>query len=498
MELDLHQREAVEHGGNSLVIAGPGSGKTLTLVERVRFLLEGGVPPERICLLTFTVKAASELKERLKRRGLSGPKVKTFHSMAYELLSEEEEVRLVDETEARELASWIKKKLSLRKSPELVLEHVRSKEGPERDLYLKVLKEKGAYDYFRIMLEVPQRVQRDFSGYHILVDECQDLSPDIRDFLSVFRGATFFLVGDPSQAIYGFRGANGVPLREFVETLPDLKVFYLRRSYRVSSRILKLAEGLRSGPFLVPLEATKDGGSVKGLSFSGEREEAVGIAKLVSEILGGTGLERAGQGLPPEEVMVLSRLRKLLEPLRETMAREGIPVEEPEEEARRKAEEVKRLGALLKTKSISFSEALAKLREVVPFLGDEDAEDETQLLLLLQLLGTGDLLEVRSKGVRLLTVHGAKGLEAEAVVLCGAQEGVLPLTVMDDCDLEEEKRILYVAVTRAKSAFYFTFSRKRILFGRRLSGRPTRWLEGLSVESSGRRARKPKQVGLFF
>ena len=507
LSLDEDQKAAAEARGSTLVVAGPGAGKTRVLLARVLHLLERGIPPERIFLLTFTVRARAELKQRLS--ALEVPiRAETFHAWAYDLLSEAlgRPPRLLSEEEAREIAQRLARAQGLRLSSRKVLEGLRAGrpelESLRRD-YLSYLSRNDLYDYLRLLLETPRHLQgRDFRGYVLLIDEYQDLSPEILSFLKIFSGAEFFLVGDPAQAIYGFRGARPESVHSFLKGfLPHLRIHHLRRSYRVPQTLLELAEGLREDPFGagVRLTAVRPGGEARLLSFPTERAEAIGVAKEVTALLGGAFMESArGGGLPPGEVLVLARLRALLGPLKETLLREGLPVNEPELEAEEACQRLAEIAQGILSRSRGVEEALSEIEEILPgaraLLSGLPTEALAARLLL---LSSRDLLSPSREGLNLLTIHGAKGLEAEAVVLSGAEEGLLPLTVLPEADPAEEKRLLYVALTRAKRVFLATFSRKRTLFGKRLPGKPCPWLSALAREKKTLPSRRPRQVGLF-
>ena len=504
--LDEFQKRAAETPGPAMVIAGPGAGKTRLLLARVLHLLQKGVPPERIFLLTFTVKTCRELRERLSALGISGPRVETFHSLAYDLLYEAADAppRLLSEEEATDLIQRLARKLKISGSPRKLLEAVRSGHpaySSLRKAYLDYLSASDLYDYLRLLLAVPEKRPPFPPGYQVLIDECQDLSPEIFRFLSLFPAEGLFLVGDPAQAIYGFRGADPRALKTFLEGLPGLSIHTLALSYRVPERILATAESLREDLFSgsTSLKAVRAGGEIRGWFFPSEKAEAIGVAKLVAELTGGVYLERAGEGLSPDEVLVLARLRAVLSPVKETLLREGLPVAEPEVEAEERRQKLLQLADRLAAGTLTPEEVLSEIRPLAPSLSDLfSGEERERLAARLRFLSTADLISVSREGVNLLTIHGAKGLEAEAVILVGAEEGLLPLELFPDTDPAEEKRLLYVALTRAKGRFFFTASGRRTLFGKRLPGRICPWLRHLPLTTDkGSRPRRAVQQGLF-
>ncbi len=501
--LDPDQEKAATYPGSALVVAGPGAGKTRVLLARVLWLLDQGVPPEKIFLLTFTLRTRAELRNRIKTLGSPDPRIETFHALAYSLLAEasDQPPRLLSEEESLAFFKRLLKKDKSRLSPKRLLEF-RGRERPEYQAffqeYERYLEATHSYDYYRL-LAVFKGKRGTFKDYHLLIDEYQDLSPEIIEFLKFFKGATFFLVGDPAQAIYGFRRADPQKLKPHLQTLsPDLKILFLSKSYRVPSRILEIAERWREDPFEIRhnLAASVEGGWVEGYAFSSEQSEAVGLAKEVSRLVGGTTLEKGQvRSYAPGDLLVLARLRQLLKPLKEAFLKEGLPLAEPEEEAQSRLQEIqKRLeGGLSRPR---LTEDLQKIwPEASQFL---DLEEEKEILLArLKLLRAPDLLKVSREGVNLLTIHGAKGLEAPVVILAGAEEGLLPFNLLPDSDLSEEKRLLYVALTRAKEGVVWSWAKRRFLFGRPLPGRVSRWLASLPFREPKRPRPKPAQQGLF-
>ncbi len=510
--LTQEQYQAARNPGHTLVVAGPGTGKTRTLLARVFHLLEEGLPSERIILLTFTLKTAQELRERLKTLGAE-IRVETFHSLAYALCREKGlRPRILEEKEREELIRELLKKEGFnpreaRKVAE-AFSLVPEGKAPPREwqelykLYQKILRSEGLWDYERLLSEsVGNSLEEE--PLHLLIDEFQDLSPGLVRFIKGFRRACFFLVGDPAQAIYGFRGGTPEVAQQFVFELPQTKILALTKSFRLPEKILTLAGDLRLDPFDTPaLEAMHQGGLIKGYSFREAKAEAKGVAKLISELLGGLQMEAASLGLSPGEIAVLARVRAILPPVYEALKQAGIPVRDQGTEGATRLEEISSI--LKKGKNLQdltqfevyLDHLSASLKEQLKsiLLCSRDVEE---FIFRISLLKTTDLIAKDKYAVSLLTIHEAKGLEFQAVILIGAEEGLLPFTIMPEVNKEEERRLAYVAVTRSAGRFYFTLAGRRFLFGKRLSGRISPYFASCPLEKSPSKVRQPRQKGLF-
>src|SRR5690606_15163175 len=274
--LDEDQRAAVDAGPEPLlVLAGPGTGKTRVLTHRIAHLIERrGVPPAGILAVTFTRRAAGELRERLER--LVGPEraaavaVRTFHAFgldvlagAPDLIGRGPELRVLDEDAALETlaAATGTRPAEARRLAEAI---ARAKErllGPD-DVpdaaladafrrYEAALAEAGAVD-FDDLIRLAVRLLRDHAGVReawqnrcrwILVDEFQDASGAQFELLRLLAptGERVTAVGDPDQAIYGFRGADSTCIRRFAGEFPGARSVRLRRCYRCTDAVLRAA-----------------------------------------------------------------------------------------------------------------------------------------------------------------------------------------------------------------------------------------------------------------
>jgi len=278
MNLNERQREAVESTeGPLLVVAGAGSGKTRTLVAKLEHLLKKGLPPERLLCITFTNKAAREIKRRVKETlGTELPWVGTFHSVAYRILKKEakalglpEDFTLADEKDSLELLKSLLKKYGSEESPEEVLARLsRVKESlsepppeiqPLLEEYDRLLREHKLLDFSDLMRELYRLLAETEAGkkwrsyfLYTLVDEYQDTNEIQYEILKLLAGKNLCAVGDPNQCIYEWRDARPDNLLKFVKDFRP-KVVKLEVNYRSKEPILRVANAVLE---LLPLKGT--------------------------------------------------------------------------------------------------------------------------------------------------------------------------------------------------------------------------------------------------
>ncbi len=393
-EFSPEQRRAIEAGlGHPpcpvLVAAGPGAGKTRTLVGRVRHLTSLGVPAERILAVTFTRRAAAELKERLASPAFAAsgapsspdaprssgpakatPACDTLHALAFDLLRQDMETPpvLLSEESARRVFSEANPDLdaAARRAAWDALQAARERlETPAPDQtaclerYAARKTELGVADYtdllefwLRRLREAPDTPRR---WDHLLVDETQDLSPLQ---LAVLRGllpgdgAGFFGIGDPDQAIYSFRGAEADVTAALRGFWPDLRVLRLHESYRAVSGVLDCANTLLAGQARCGRLASRRSGPATLHLFSAPTAEAEAqwIATQIRRLLGSMShtladaarRRRGGRqdalghleesSCTPGDIAVLVRLKAQTGPLRRALEAQGVPCSVPEEE----------------------------------------------------------------------------------------------------------------------------------------------------------------------
>ena len=537
------QRAAVLAGpGPVLVLAGPGTGKTHTLMARVRHLLDQGVDPGRMLVVTFTRRAARELHQRLARLCPDGvlPRADTLHALALDqwtsargqaptLLSEESARRVfaVANPHLRGKAlktAWTEQALA-REAGVAVPDDATRRYQEQKTLWNLV-------DYTDLLEFWAKRVK--WAGHvsehdHVLVDEVQDLSPmqlDLVLALAPENGRGFFAIGDPDQAIYAFRGAVRDVAARLLERWPETRRIRLIENYRSAQDILTVSGALFPGRDALVARKTLPASLAMFEAQTGD-QEASWVAGRVRELVGGTGHWQADLGGPqtmgPGDIAVLVRFKALVGPLERALQNAGIPVSAPESEAfflddrvvllLRLAsnmlgmpdtggadlppcpEEVVRDGpramAVHLAETAPFDRVFWTTRAFVELEKSFRALGGWREVLNMVQLET-DLGEVRSKAqkVQIMTLHAAKGLEFEAVFLPGLEEGILPFAGMDallnatagsTADPDEELRLFYVGLTRAKRLLFLSHCAGRKIFGKSLRLGPSSFLSRLPL-----------------
>ena len=365
-ELNGRQRAAVTSKARAIAVsAGPGTGKTKTLVSRILYLLkERGVKPEEITAVTFTKKAAGEMRERLEqelggKRAVSRLRIGTFHAICYDLLKEAgHSFELIDDGEAEELAGLALSEAGLSKRTKDFLRRVSlrktgdgresGEEIPEAcfDAYERLLKERELLDFDDLLVKAlelsetetgHQLFKNSFS--HLLVDEFQDISPlQFRLILSWNRdGRELFAIGDPDQAIYSFRGADAGCFDRLKEAWSQLESIRLTENYRSAGHVLSGASAVieRNGGGRRELSPKNgEGEKIRIVTAPGERSEDIFIAKEIGRMTGGMDMLEAQEGLLSKkerklrgfsDIAVLTRTHRQMAMLEECLKTEGIP-----------------------------------------------------------------------------------------------------------------------------------------------------------------------------
>ena len=325
------------------VVAGPGTGKTFTLVDRIARLVDGGATPERIAAVTFTCRAADELRERLAARlGKRADKIAvgTFHALCLDLLGDS--VSLADPSYTRSLATDLLKEYGCKLSPRRFLQNVSAvKNGLDADCgglydeYNRRLTESGFVD-FDDLIGMAVEKQAGVGQYgHIHVDEFQDVNRSqyalVQQWLA--GGQSLFVIGDPDQAIYAFRGAAADCFTTLTTDCPDASVIRLTKNYRSTPQIVNCAQRviahnpLTAGNRL--LGAVRPAGAqVRLVECASDMSEGIFIAKEVARLTGGLDMVEARVTERPRsfgEIAVLTRTHRQLKVIESCLRRDGIP-----------------------------------------------------------------------------------------------------------------------------------------------------------------------------
>ncbi|MCF8039555.1 MAG: UvrD-helicase domain-containing protein [Desulfohalobiaceae bacterium] len=482
--LNTEQQTAVKAGRDPLlVLAGPGTGKTRTLLGRVERLISQGCNPRQILILTFTRAAAKEVKERLAE--LFGPEqglplVDTLHALAFEtwqqtynqsptLLTEEEGLQIFAQAnsqlpakEARQAKEQLNLAREKRHIPDELAAAARNF-SEQKDSWNLV----DYSDLLESWLELIESGAYSNPFNHVLVDEVQDLSPlqiELVTRLLSENGTGFFAIGDPRQSIYSFRGAVGDCTETFRETWPGLQVVGLKENYRSKQNLLDFAGSLfpESRNLLARIPGKGDLVLYQAQNF---RQEALWIGRQIKGLLGSTSHSESDRGLEggltPGDIGILVRFKALIPPLEQSLKRLGLPCTVPEAVPFWEDPRIKHiLQAAAEFLGISFSGrddtdslncpdhilaegpngVAAYFEDVSPFdrifwksqsfqdLKKAYQEQGGWANLISWIRLESDLYLVRQKAqkIRLLTLHASKGLEFEAVFIPALEQGILP------------------------------------------------------------------------
>ncbi len=545
ISLNPEQEQAVRYDqGPVLVLAGPGTGKTQTLMGKVSELLKSGVSPRHMLILAFTRKAAKELKERLALvhgPGQALPMAETIHALAYEYWQSiyNEQPMILGDDEARRIFSMANPELrgAALKEAWTGLGLAREKRDtiPEPgENYARQKQDWNLVDFSDLLefwLEEIESGKYVRSFTHVLVDEVQDLSmlqlSLIRNLLPE-SGQGFFGIGDPRQSIYGFRGALK-DIRESMTGLwPDLKTIHLSRNYRSSGSILRFSQALFPGD--PGLTAQMDiPGEIHFFQAINSPQENHWMGKKIMNLLGGTSHHQkdAASGnasFAPSDIAILVRFKGLMPAMEKELQRMGIPVSVPEDQPYFKDQRIELiLRAVGRVMGIAGEENVfecpervltggpkrlaAYLEDVPPFdkifwtgKAFKTLEREysrlggwSGLMSHIKLESELAQVDIKAQKVMIMTMHAAKGLEFEAVFLPCLEDGIIPFAGTDMLlgqidpekkrwDSEEERRLFYVSLTRARRFLFLSLAGSRKVFGRQLNLKKSKFLKELPFE----------------
>ena len=536
--LDPEQREAATSvKGPVCIIAGAGTGKTRVITHRIAYAIASGVTDQnKVLALTFTAKAAGEMRTRLRALGVPNVAARTFHSAALkqlmyfwpyaiggafpklltskasflsEAMSRSGTYLNPGAITLREISSEIEWAKSQECSPEDYVETAiaagRSLRGVggkgERENLGEVAKIYDSYETFKRqervidfedvllltigMLEEDRSVRervRDQYRY-FTVDEYQDVSPLQQRLLNLWLGnrTDICVVGDAAQTIYSFAGATSAFLLGFGNRFPDAKIVRLNRGYRSTPEIIRVANKVINATQVHNdhelVSMNEHGGELEYARYEDSPREAIGIASKIAQLSSTVDLS---------EIAVLARTNSQLDAVENALRERGIDFQLKSSERFFDRTDVRDAMRVIRQASVIPNDPdnwFADLQAVLRPFGQADfVRAILRLGEGLQKTGMPSLraflreLEDRAEqnnapvlpGVMLATLHAAKGLEWEHVFLCGVNEGLLPL--MGSGSIDEERRLFYVGLTRAKRQIHLS-----------TSGEPSSFLKNLSL-----------------
>ncbi|CCK27579.1 putative DNA helicase II [Streptomyces davaonensis JCM 4913] len=568
--LDPEQREvATALHGPVCVLAGAGTGKTRAITHRIAYGVRAGIlQPSSVLAVTFTNRAAGEMRGRLRQLGAAGVQARTFHSAALRQLQYfwpkavggsmprlvDRKIQLVadaaaacrirlDRGELRDTTGEIEwAKVTQTVPADYTLAAAKAGREAPRDpaeiaqlysAYEDLKRERGVIDFEDVLLltvailqdrhDIAEQVRSQYQ--HFVVDEYQDVSPLQQRLLELWLGDrdNLCVVGDASQTIYSFTGATPDHLLDFRTRHPGATVVKLVRDYRSTPQVVHLANGLlaqasgRAADHRLELISQRETGPEPGYTeYTDEPAEAEGAARRIRELL--------DSGIPASEIAILFRTNSQSETYEQALADAGIPYQLRGAERFFDRPEVRKAGIALRGAArFGGNDSLlddavdlpSQVRAVLsgegwtsePPAGSGAVRERWESLAALVNLAhdfaaarpgatLGDLvaeLDERAnaqhaptvQGVTLASLHSTKGLEWDVVFLVGVAEGMMPITyAKTDEQIEEERRLLYVGVTRAREHLHVSWSLSRSPGGRP-NRRPSRFLDGLRPGSTG-------------
>lgn len=615
--LNETQLEAVKiTDGPLLILAGPGSGKTRVITYKIAYLLEQGkAKPWEVLAITFTNKAAKEMKERLHNlieEDIKGMQISTFHSFGLRVIKEyydffglDRTFTIIDESDSISLIKKIIKELNLDEKKYIPRAIKNKISGAKNELlnpegfkvfartpydedvvkiyrkYEEKLKRNSSVDFDDLLMLPIELFRKDKEALehyqnrykYVFIDEYQDtneaqylLSKMISD-----KYKNICVVGDESQSIYSWRGANYKNILNFEKDYKNAKVILLEQNYRSTKTILEAANSViknnkeKKDKHLWTLNGK--GSKIKYLRCYDEKDEILNIINTIKKF--------KSEGIPYKEMVVLYRTNAQSQSIERGFIENTIPYKVVGSYAYFNRKEIKDLVAYLRLinnekddvsliramnapkrgigaktieklelnanennvsifdsitsgKELAFKNLILDIKEkmkdksfvdlvelVLDGSGLKDEykektiENESRLEnleefksiarnfedynpgatleeFLIEISLISDVKEASDcdEVVTLMTMHAVKGLEFDVVFITGLEEGLFPHSnsMFDESELEEERRLFYVAITRAKKVLYLTNARSRMLFGQIKSNLPSRFIEEINQE----------------
>lgn len=583
---DEQAKAAAHYSSPAIILAGPGTGKTKVLTTRIAYLIQNkNINPESILAVTFTNKAAREMKDRLSlmldNQILNALRISTFHAFGLSVIKEylknsglTDNFSVIDEDDKKQILSELDVDRSHVSEISEKITEIKQMLKDETGIadsvlagifkkYNQTLKQSNAFDFddlvsFPVQLflkhpDILSEYQKNIQW--ILVDEYQDVNFSQYRLIRLLMpdpDSNLFVIGDPDQAIYGFRGADVQYIQMFRDDYPDASIFKLKKSYRCTDSILRASGNVLkvSQQFL---EGVQKGVKIKISENVTDKSEAEFVARSIEKMIGGVGFfsidSHVAEGDKEEEIeslsdfAVLCRTGKQMPVIEKALIDHNIPYQKIGEDPFFRQEPVKSVldvyrfvsnteniylkSRLLKqriidkdslvrlTGTMKGKNLVSKLEHIINCCFQNHFEEHkfmvTRLLDIAEqyegneedfiqhiLLGTGiDTWKSKVEAVNLMTLHASKGLEFNCVFITGCEENLIPYSLFEKnrADPDEERRLLYVGMTRARHYLFLTCAQRRFLMGREYFQKRSFFLNQIEKELIEMQDQKIKKTG---
>ena len=470
---DEFQQEAVTSSDSQVLItAGPGSGKTTVLTNRIAYLInDKNIPPERVLAVTFTKRAADEMRTRLCT--LLGKKsefinIRTFHSLCFAILSENYEQAGL----GKDFTVMSEREKVLCKDPQLLENAINFDDLI--NLTVELLSGQS---------EILKACQNRFQ--YVFVDEYQDIDQNQYNLIKLLvpKNGNIFAIGDPNQAIYGFRGGDAKYFNNFTQDYKNAKIITLKNNYRSTNCIVNASNQIIDCFNMVSL-FDKPHEKITIHSAPTENAEAEFAASTIEKLIGGHSFfsidsnrsEGEDCGYSFSDFAILYRTSSQLPPIIEAVKRTGMPfVKLTNElicEKKPVAEMINHLNCL-EPINVQFKRLCKEFKDkiddnILKYLQNiaDNHSERKDFLHEISFVTEADTLDKRADRITIMSLHASKGLEFKCVFILGLENGILPLyRVKTPKENEEERRLLYVGMTRAKYRLFLTHAQKRKWLG---------------------------------
>ncbi|MGC8938019.1 MAG: ATP-dependent helicase [Thermodesulfovibrio sp.] len=532
MNLNRNQKIAAETNDKiCCVLAGPGTGKTLTITAKIINLLQQGINPQEIAALTFTQKAAIEMKQRVinsLRQKENTPFIGTFHLLCLKLLKEflpdkQKHFQLCTRTKQKEIISDLYgknadkaiEKITKFKNTGVPLDE---KILPVYEKYEEKKRQLNLLDFDDLLLKTLELINKKeipalFS--YIIVDEFQDINKIQYELIIglLKQDGCLAVFGDPDQAIYSFRGSEIELFLKLPSDFPDLTLINLSLNYRSQKNIIEASNKFitaNTKRFSKRIEATREIKSPLILfEVEDEYEEAKTIVKEIKSRLGATDFTELYKNKEEtsysfSSFAVLTRTNNQLKIIKDFLKKEGIPVKTIKKDADHWISSIIRKLTEAMTNSSEKLFTNMPLKDFLESSGSYEDLSDIEIFMLsniaraykngklieqiqafideISALTPIDLFPENLNAVSLLTLHSSKGLEFPIVFIAGFDEGLIPYTMAPDTDIEEERRLFYVGMTRAMDDLILIHSRQRVINGKKIPLSVSSFLKDIPAE----------------